>query len=136
MLEQRHSTSRDVTEWWKPYEEIGHWIETFNGNKPLLSNNTTLDQIIKRINNYNIHHPEKPARVALVLSGGGAKCAYQLGAVEVIEDRLKRAQEENRAPRPSIDLVVGTSGGAINALTIAAEVTKERAGRRDLTGTV
>ncbi|HEU4872612.1 MAG TPA: patatin-like phospholipase family protein [Pyrinomonadaceae bacterium] len=127
--------SSDVTEWWKPYEEIARWIETFNGNKPLLSNNITLDQIIKRINNYNIHHPEKPARVALVLSGGGAKCAYQLGAVEVIEDRLKQAQEENRAPRPSIDLVVGTSGGAINALTIAAEVTKEGAGRRDLRST-
>jgi hypothetical protein len=60
--------SREVTEWWKPYEEIGHWIETFNGNKPLLSNNITLDQIIKRINNYNIHYPEKPARVALVLT--------------------------------------------------------------------
>ena len=41
--------SREVTEWWKPYEVIGHWIETFNGNKPLLSNNITLDQIIKRI---------------------------------------------------------------------------------------
>ena len=133
--ETTFNLSWNVTEWWKPYEEIASWTEAFNGNKPLMSNNITLDQIIKRINNYNTHHPEKPARVALVLSGGGAKCAYQLGAVEVIEDRLKKAQEENRTLRPGIDLVVGTSGGAINALTIAAEVTKEEAGRRDLRST-
>ena len=133
--ETTFNLSWDVNEWWKPYEEIANWIEAFNGNKPLMSNTITLDQIIKRINNYNIHHPEKPARVALVLSGGGAKCAYQLGAVEVIEDRLKKAQEENRTARPGIDLVVGTSGGAINALTIAAEVTKEAAGRQDLRST-
>ena len=133
--ETTFNLSSDLTAWWKPYEEIAGWIESFNGNKPLMSNNITLDQIIKRINNYNIHHPEKPARVALVLSGGGAKCAYQLGAVEVVEDRLKKAQEENRTARPGIDLVVGTSGGAINALTIAAEVTKEEAGRQDLRST-
>ncbi|HEU4433531.1 MAG TPA: patatin-like phospholipase family protein, partial [Pyrinomonadaceae bacterium] len=112
-------------DWWNAYEEIGRWIDTFDGAKTLLSNELTLDQIIRRINNYNLHHREKPARVALVLSGGGAKCAYQLGAVEVIEDKLKQAQLENGAARPGIDLVVGTSGGAINALTIAAEVTKE-----------
>ena len=133
--ETTFNLSSDVTGWWKPYEEIADWIASFNGNKPLMSNNITLDQIIKRINNYNIHHPEKPARVALVLSGGGAKCAYQLGAVEVIEDSLKKAQAENRTARPGIDLVVGTSGGAINALTIAAEVTKEEAGRQDLRST-
>ncbi|HEX7333683.1 MAG TPA: patatin-like phospholipase family protein [Pyrinomonadaceae bacterium] len=133
--ETTFNLSWNVAEWWKPYEEIADWIDAFNGNKPLMSNSITLDQIIKRINNYNIHHPEKPARVALVLSGGGAKCAYQLGAVEVIEDRLKKAQAENGTARPGIDLVVGTSGGAINALTIAAEVTKEEAGRRDLRST-
>ena len=122
-------------DWWNAYEEIGRWIDSFNGTKALMSNELTLDQIIRRINNYNLHHSEKPARVALVLSGGGAKCAYQLGAVEVIEDKLKQAQLENGAPRPSIDLVVGTSGGAINALTIAAEVTKEDAGRKALRST-
>ena len=122
-------------DWWKAYEQVGQWIETFNGEKSLLSTELTLDQIIRRINNYNLHHPDKPARVALVLSGGGAKCAYQLGAVEVLEDKLKQAQLENGTPRPSLDLVVGTSGGAINALTIAAEVTKEDAGRQRLRST-
>lgn len=122
-------------DWWNAYEEIGRWIDSFDGTKVLMSSELTLDQIIRRINNYNLHHPDKPARVALVLSGGGAKCAYQLGAVEVIEDKLKQAQLENGAPRPSIDVVVGTSGGAINALTIAAEVTKEDAGRQALRST-
>jgi predicted acylesterase/phospholipase RssA len=119
-------------QWWESYEEIGKWIESFNGNDALMSMELTIDQIIRRINNYNDHHQDKPARVALVLSGGGAKCAYQLGAVEVIEDRLKAAQAKNNDSKPAIDLVVGTSGGAINALTIAAEVTKETPGRQAL----
>jgi len=56
-----------------------------------------------------------PARLALVLSGGGAKCAYQAGAIVALEQRLKDQD---------IDLVVGTSGGAINALLVALGVTK------------
>lgn len=119
-------------DWSKKYEEVGKWIETFNGDKPLMLNELTIDQIIRRINNYTLHHPEKPARVALVLSGGGAKCAYQLGAVEVIEDKLTSAQQRSKEQRPGIDLVVGTSGGAINALTIAAEVTRNVTGRENL----
>jgi predicted acylesterase/phospholipase RssA len=111
--------------WWERYDEVGSWIGAFNDGKPLMSNEVTIDQIIRRVNNYNLHHPEKPARVALVLSGGGAKCAYQLGAVEVIEDKFQQAQKANRTEMPRIDLVVGTSGGAINALTIAAGVTQD-----------
>ena len=131
--EQHTFNLSEVTNnWWKEYDQIGKWIATFSTDKALMSTELTLDQIIRRINNYNLHHPEKPARVALVLSGGGAKCAYQLGAVEVIEERMKKAQSENGAPRPGIDLVVGTSGGAINALTIAAEVTKDDSGRQAL----
>jgi predicted acylesterase/phospholipase RssA len=120
----------DINKWWNFYE-IGKWIENFNGTKPLMSAEITIDQIIRRINNYNKHN-EKPARVALVLSGGGAKCAYQLGAVEIIEEKLKEAQKKNKSSEPAIDLVVGTSGGAINALTIAAAVTKDDAGRQKL----
>jgi predicted acylesterase/phospholipase RssA/ABC-type phosphate/phosphonate transport system substrate-binding protein len=57
-----------------------------------------------------------PPRLALVLSGGGAKCAYQAGAVVEIEKKL-------RARGLDIGLVVGTSGGAINALLVALGVT-------------
>ena len=124
----------DKNTWWQPYEQIGEWITKFNGKKPLMSGEVTLDQIIRRINNYNLHHT-KAARVAIVLSGGGAKCAYQLGAVEQIEDQFQKARTRNGTDRPAIDLVVGTSGGAINALTIAAGVTKNDEGRRALRST-
>jgi predicted acylesterase/phospholipase RssA/ABC-type phosphate/phosphonate transport system substrate-binding protein len=122
-------------EWWKEYEEIKKWVGDLGGTNVLLSNTLTIDQIITRINNYNRHHANAPARVALVLSGGGAKCAYQLGAVEVIEERLKAAQNANPSQKLGIDLVVGTSGGAINALTIAAEVTKDADRRPNLVST-
>ncbi len=122
-------------EWWKEYAEIKTWVDALGGTNALLSNTLTIDQIITRINNYNRHHGEEPARVALVLSGGGAKCAYQLGAVEVIEERLKAAQDANPSQKLGIDLVVGTSGGAINALTIAAEVTKDSNRRPNLVTT-
>lgn len=122
-------------EWWKEYEEIKTWVAALGGTNALLSNTLTIDQIITRINNYNRHHATEPARVALVLSGGGAKCAYQLGAVEVIEERLKAAQNANPSQKLGIDLVVGTSGGAINALTIAAEVTKDANRRPNLVST-
>jgi len=68
-------------------------------------------------------------RLALVLSGGGAKCAYQAGAISAIEAKLREINKARAAepkPKPAIDinLVVGTSGGAINALLVAAGVTK------------
>src|SRR6185369_10158979 len=132
----RHSFNLSTPdEWWKEYAEIKTWVDALGGDKALLSNTLTIDQIITRINNYNRHHITEPARVALVLSGGGAKCAYQLGAVEVIEKRLKAAQNANPSQKLGIDLVVGTSGGAINALTIAAEVTKDSNRRPNLVST-
>jgi predicted acylesterase/phospholipase RssA/ABC-type phosphate/phosphonate transport system substrate-binding protein len=64
-------------------------------------------------------------RLALVLSGGGAKCAYQAGAVVEIEKKLKEmnADRGNKLPL-DIGLVVGTSGGAINALLVGLGVTR------------
>jgi len=68
-------------------------------------------------------------RLAVVFSGGGAKCAYQVGVIEEIEERFARGLSACRPPSPrpengppftpTIDLVVGTSGGAINALQTA-----------------
>jgi hypothetical protein len=64
-------------------------------------------------------------RLALVLSGGGAKCAYQAGAIVEIENKIKEINSKRGARRPplQIDLVVGTSGGAINALLAGLGVT-------------
>jgi NTE family protein len=55
----------------------------------------------------------RPPRVALVLAGGGARGAYEVGALSVLLPLL-----EQRGERPST--FVGTSVGAINAAALAA----------------
>ena len=56
--------------------------------------------------------PERET-VALVLAGGGARGAYEVGALSVLLPALER-----RGQRPR--LVVGTSAGALNAAFAAA----------------
>ncbi len=53
-------------------------------------------------------------REALVLAGGGARAAYQVGVLRAICEWLPR-----NAPCP-FEVLVGTSAGAINATTLAA----------------
>ncbi len=66
-------------------------------------------------------------RTALVLSGGGARGAYEVGVLSVLLPEL-----EARGERPSI--LVGTSVGAINAAALAstAHLPAERAIEREL----
>jgi NTE family protein len=56
---------------------------------------------------------DRPPRVALVLAGGGARGAYEIGALSILLPHLER-----RGERP--DVIVGTSVGAINAAHLAA----------------
>src|SRR5512147_499054 len=68
-------------------------------------------------------------RIALVLSGGGARAAYQVGVLQAIGERLAPG-----APAP-FDIVCGTSAGAINASVVAAggrELAASAARLRDL----
>ena len=62
---------------------------------------------------------EKPAeprpRIALVLPGGGARSAYQVGVLKAIAGWLPPAQ-----PLP-FQILCGTSAGAINAAVLAAQ---------------
>src|SRR5205823_8865613 len=60
-----------------------------------------------------------PLRLAVVFSGGGAKCSYQIGAIRAIEEKLAQLRRETGDDSLDIALVVGTSGGAINALPVA-----------------
>jgi len=53
------------------------------------------------------------ARAGLVLTGGGARAAYQVGVVKAVRDILGNPQ---RNPFP---ILCGTSAGAINATTLA-----------------
>ncbi|MGH3624573.1 MAG: patatin-like phospholipase family protein [Sciscionella sp.] len=53
-------------------------------------------------------------RIGLVLSGGGARAAYEAGALTVLLPELER-----RGQRPTV--LVGTSAGALNAASLAAD---------------
>jgi NTE family protein len=53
------------------------------------------------------------SRAGLVLTGGGARAAYQVGVVKAVRDLLGSPQQN---PFP---IVCGTSAGAINAATLA-----------------
>src|SRR5258706_12105479 len=57
-------------------------------------------------------HPMKP-RAGLVLTGGGARAAYQVGVVKAVRDILGNPVKN---PFP---IFCGTSAGAINATTLA-----------------
>ncbi|MCY1258687.1 Patatin-like phospholipase [compost metagenome] len=54
-----------------------------------------------------------PPITALILSGGGARAAYQIGVLAAIGDLLPKG-----APNP-FPVIVGTSAGAINAVGLA-----------------
>jgi NTE family protein len=56
--------------------------------------------------------PTRP-KAALVLTGGGARAAYQVGVLKAVRELLKRPE---RNPFP---IVCGTSAGAVNAATLA-----------------
>jgi predicted acylesterase/phospholipase RssA/ABC-type phosphate/phosphonate transport system substrate-binding protein len=81
-------------------------------------------------------------RLALVLSGGGAKCAYQAGAISAILDTIDEEREHcSSKDDPTrcaalrtidINVVAGTSGGSINALLVALDTTKTDGGRKNL----
>jgi NTE family protein len=58
-----------------------------------------------------------PARTGLLLTGGGARAAYQVGVLEAIAD-LRRACGALREPNP-FPIIAGTSAGAINAAALA-----------------
>src|SRR5919204_5367232 len=57
--------------------------------------------------------PDAQEPVGLVLAGGGARGAYEMGALSVLLPAL-----EGRGQRPRV--IVGTSVGALNAAYLAA----------------
>lgn len=69
-----------------------------------------------------------PNRTAMILSGGGARGAYEVGVLWYIFDDLSRIR---RSP-PRIDILCGTSVGAINACYLAAHLTDPVLGMRRL----
>jgi len=58
-----------------------------------------------------------PPSTGLLLSGGGARAAYQAGVLEAIAE-IRRACGQQHGPNP-FPILVGTSAGAINAAALA-----------------
>jgi len=61
-----------------------------------------------------------PSRVGLVLAGGSARAAYEVGVVRYVLEDVARALGR---PVP-IDVISGTSAGSINAVMLAAHADK------------
>jgi NTE family protein len=67
-------------------------------------------------------------RVAIILSGGGARGAYEVGVLWYVFDELTR----RLGAAPKIDILCGTSVGAINACYLAAHLADPVLGMRRL----
>ncbi len=63
----------------------------------------------------------------LIMTGGGARAAYQVGVLRALEDLLPKD-----APNP-FPIICGTSAGAINAAVLATDAGNYRRGVRRLT---
>jgi len=68
-------------------------------------------------------------RTGLVLTGGGARAAYQVGVLKMIAEAMPR-----RANSP-FPIICGTSAGALNAAALAANANNFRKGVQYLTNT-
>ncbi len=64
-----------------------------------------------------MRHYEQP-NLALVLMGGGARTAYQVGVLCALGNMLQA--QPGRARRFPFQILIGTSAGAINAAFLAA----------------
>jgi NTE family protein len=71
---------------------------------------------------------KKGRKLAVILSGGGARGAYEVGVLSYVLDAFARLR--GRAPR--IDILCGTSVGAINACFLAAHLADPTLGVRRL----
>jgi NTE family protein len=59
----------------------------------------------------------KQQKIALVLSGGGFNCAFQLGAINYIQKNWKRITGLSSPMK--FDIIAGVSGGALNGAFVA-----------------
>jgi predicted acylesterase/phospholipase RssA len=64
------------------------------------------------------------SRLALVLTGGGVKAAYQTSMIDYLYDARRLVNPGGKEPRPEhaqqVDFVIGTSGGALLGVFVAA----------------
>ncbi|WIV96919.1 patatin-like phospholipase family protein [Kinneretia aquatilis] len=70
----------------------------------------------------------QPATTALVLSGGGARAAYQVGVLQAITAMRRQHQHSRGDPANPFGVIVGTSAGAINGAALACHADQYDAG--------
>jgi NTE family protein len=78
-------------------------------------------------------------QIALVLQGGGALGAYEVGVIKKLHEVLTKKFKENRLKdvhssskeRPLFDIIAGTSIGAINAAVLISNVVKKNKSWKD-----
>ena len=70
--------------------------------------------------NSNIAVPE--TQRALVLQGGGALGAYEVGVLKVLCDKPSKVKEMAKKRGPLFDIIAGTSMGAMNAAVLVSNV--------------
>ena len=70
--------------------------------------------------------PDKP-KIGLVLTGGGARAAFQVGALRAVSDIIYESERGN-----PYQIITGTSAGAINATVLAAYARSPRLGVKSL----
>jgi predicted acylesterase/phospholipase RssA/ABC-type phosphate/phosphonate transport system substrate-binding protein len=132
--EQGRSDFVRFDDWEVRYAEVERWYAQLRiAGDSEESQSVSLDELGQMLLHYARARPasQRP-RLALVLSGGGAKCAYQIGAVAALEEQLAKLREETGETGLEISLVVGTSGGAINALAVALGTSSTAEGREQL----
>jgi predicted acylesterase/phospholipase RssA/ABC-type phosphate/phosphonate transport system substrate-binding protein len=127
------SKFQKIDDWLEKFDQISRWVSKLDvSSRDPKNQQVTLQRIASVLRSYQ-QSTKKVPRVALVLSGGGAKCAYQLGAIEAIEDEISSIEAikdevsstaKSSGKKIDIDLVVGTSGGSINALLVALGKTR------------
>ncbi len=71
---------------------------------------------------------QTPQKIGLILTGGGARAAYQVGVLKAIAEFMPR-----RAQSP-FQVICGTSAGALNAVTLAVNAQHFRKGVKYLLG--
>ncbi|MCA1629874.1 MAG: patatin-like phospholipase family protein, partial [Acidobacteria bacterium] len=121
-------TYRERKGWVDEYARVEGWLSALAlPLNEMAQQYLSLEQIIGKIRYMKTARPEQ-TRLALVLSGGGAKCAYQLGVIQALEEELAVHEKPGGKRDVDIDLVVGTSGGAINALSVGLGITESDEG--------
>jgi predicted acylesterase/phospholipase RssA len=110
------------------YKRILDWSREYGAEEITGEEGSGWEELSAQLRRFKSETDSTP-RIALVLAGGGAKCAYQVGVAQVVEEKFRESRERDEELADcEISLVVGTSGGAINALPVAMGTYSSSAG--------